>query len=294
MSWEDFAKIGLGLIGGSVMAVPINRAWDRWAKRVKSLTYEIEQDRVFASQETDKLLQAKLVVTRDGQNKNIDNLSIIKITFRNNLTEDIGAFTFGVTVPYPHEIIRIDTETPGRHYLATCEQSPSPINGCLETDFTLKPFNRSRQFTVKVFVSSINNPVALEDVKVETGMSLTLVRSGHKMTTESLYSWIDKTLAKMSIYALMATVGIIGAQVVLNGINWVTREKETFQRDVERHLDLTVEREVEQWVDEKLEEAFRKKLESLSAPSKAEPATPVKTEPPSMTEGGAGQTPLKK
>lgn len=166
---------GLGtFLGGSAMGVIIKIFYDKWQERVQTLTYELESELVFTSEKTDKLLQATLVVKRDGKEIKFSNLSIVTVSIKNTTRTDYSSFEFGVTIPDGHNIVRAEFLSKGRLHSLTSEKNPSPIEQANQMDLVCKPFNRNDTYSAKLFIHSINEPLRKSEVTVETAASVNL------------------------------------------------------------------------------------------------------------------------
>ena len=169
------AAIGLGVggLGGAIFKA----LWDEWKNRIQPVGRRIEIIPILKPPTTKAGFETYVVVNQLGEEKRYYNLFLMDIEIFNRGNQHRQQFDFGITLQPGEQAINIEPDTPDRHHTVTHTQTSitQPQNSI---DFTLKPFNRSDRYQLKVYVTipthstnpslprfSSEEPVRFTDIK---------------------------------------------------------------------------------------------------------------------------------
>lgn len=93
-------------------------------------------------------LEAKIVLTLEGETASFENLSLGQITLRNTGSHDYEEFNFGVNISGLTMAVLLHTETPDRYHEVFSSPRIDFKHMDNEIDFCLKPFNRNDTYSI--------------------------------------------------------------------------------------------------------------------------------------------------
>lgn len=105
---------------------------------------------------------AKLVMTEHplgfGEEKSVENLSLVRISIKNKGNQDINEYNFGITLEGENKAVDVRFKGTDRHHKITMgipgfAINEGPKEPVTEIDFTMTPFNRGDTYDVDIYFS---------------------------------------------------------------------------------------------------------------------------------------------
>lgn len=151
------------LLGGGAMGAFIGAYFVYRRNKRQPAVYTKEIIHVFRKNRDFRELDAKLMVkdkTLEGEpERAVDNLSLVRIKVTNKGNQDVGEYTFGVTMKGSNKHLDMRMSPPDRHHeMIVSFKNPVDDSFANRPDFSLKPFNRGETYGVDIYFTYEESP----------------------------------------------------------------------------------------------------------------------------------------
>lgn len=169
----NWVQIIAGFFCGGAFGAFIKQFFDHRRNRLQPVGYSIEVKPLYNSNSTN-LIKTQITLTEGIEEHKFSNLFVGGLEIINIGLSDLSEFNFGVTLAESDQVIHLKTNSKDRHHIAELSVEPTLSNGITSFDIKLKPFNRKDSYSFDMLITSSNNYVLIDKIKVSTSASVAL------------------------------------------------------------------------------------------------------------------------
>lgn len=160
----EIYKIVASLVGGGAVGAVITAVATSYRNRIQLVGKRVEILPLLTSSSSGSVLKPEVTVSDGTTDYKFSNLHVADVQIVNRGNRDHLTFSFGITLSGGDNAVHVEPYGLDRYHAATLATPVTPGKPSGSLDVTLKPFNRSDSYTLKVFLvaaSSQPGPIAI-------------------------------------------------------------------------------------------------------------------------------------
>lgn len=152
MAEINWMQVGIGFLSGGAFGAILKIGYDIAHSRTQPVGRRVDIEPVFAKTEEFEGLDAKVTLVHSGITSEFANLFIGNIKVQNRGNQNFGEFELGIELGEKDRCVYIGWLNPDQHHKISLLTPVSPANPARQLSFSLKPFNRSNEYTLKLYL----------------------------------------------------------------------------------------------------------------------------------------------
>lgn len=148
----NWIQVGLGFLSGGAFGAILKIAYDIAHSRTQPVGRRVDIEPVFAKTEEFEDLDAKVTLVHGGTTNEFSNLFIGSIRIQNRGNQNFTEFEIGIELGENDCCVYVGWLNPDQHHKITLLTPVSPAKPARQLRFSLKPFNRRNEYTLKLYL----------------------------------------------------------------------------------------------------------------------------------------------
>jgi hypothetical protein len=148
----NWIHVGLGFLSGGAFGAILKIVYDIFRSRTQPVGRHVEIEPVFAKTEEFEDLDAKVTLVHSGATNEFANLFIGSVKVQNRGNQNFADFELGIELGEEDRCVYVGWRNPDQHHKISLLTPVSPGKPARQLNFSLKPFNRRNEYTLKLYL----------------------------------------------------------------------------------------------------------------------------------------------
>jgi len=160
MGATNWIQVILGFLGGGAFGAILKIIYDIVHSRTQPVGRRVDIEPVFAKTEEFEDLDAKVTLVHGGTSNEFSNLFIGNVRVQSRGNQNFAEFELGIELGKNDYCVYVGWVNPDQHHTITLLTPVSPAKPVRQLRFSLRPFNRRNEYTLKLYLVL---PVGVKD-----------------------------------------------------------------------------------------------------------------------------------